>query len=91
MITKKKSAPVIEPQKQAPAVAPAADNSEKMLAALAEQNSQLASVIAEAANQLALVIAKNKPADGYLFTVQRDGRGQITGLVAKRGRNSAQG
>ena len=37
---------------------------------------------------LAQVIAKNKPADGYLCTVQRDAQGRISGLVAKRGRNA---
>ena len=74
-------------QKQEQPAQPA-DNSAAVLAALVQQSDSLSAAIAEAANQLALVIAKNKPADGYLFTVQRDSRGQITGLVAKRGRNS---
>jgi hypothetical protein len=76
-------APKQEPVKQQ---ASAVDDS--VLKAMAEQSQALNNTVAEAAAMLAQVIAKNKPADGYLFTVQRDDKGRVSGLVAKRGRNA---
>lgn len=75
-------AAIQQPEKQQ---APADDSAFK---AMIEQSRALSDTVAQAAEMLAQVIAKNKPADGYLFTIQRDDKGRISGLVARRGRNA---
>ncbi len=79
-----------EPEKPVPVTpqAQVASVDDSVIRAMAEQSQALNNTVAAAAAMLANVIAKNKPADGYLFTVQRDAQGRISGLVAKRGRNA---
>lgn len=85
-IPKKAAEPVKQEPVKLQAQVAAVDDS--IVKAMAEQSQALNNTVAEAAAMLAHVIAKNKPADGYLFTVQRDAQGRISGLVAKRGRNA---
>ena len=82
MIRKQKPVVLIEPAEEEH------DANAAVLNALAEQSKSLTDAIARAAGVLAMTIAKNKPAEGYLFTVQRDSKGNITSLVAKRGKNA---
>jgi hypothetical protein len=55
---------------------------------ISDQITQLNDTIAKAASALAMTIAKNKPAESYRFSIQRDERGQITSMIAKRGHSA---
>jgi hypothetical protein len=87
-IPKKVAEPAIKQEAENPkATKDQADHS-AVAQLMAAQSQALNDTVAAAAVMLAQAIAKNKPADGYLFTIQRDERGNITSLAAKRGRNA---
>ncbi len=64
------------------------DAAQLLVTSMQDQSKALTDAITRAASVLAVTIAKNRPADGYLFTVQRDSQGRVTSLAAKRGRNA---